>query len=105
MRFSGEFCHDLFDLARSHNGRNVDVEIDRSTWAPAPIFELIRRLGDVDQAELDRTFNMGVGMVALVAKADADRALAILTGRGVSAWVAGIAKAGSGHTELIGICR
>jgi phosphoribosylformylglycinamidine cyclo-ligase len=74
----------------------VDIEIDRTTWAPAPIFTLIQRLGDIATPELERTLNMGVGMVALVAAADADRALEVLRGRGVPAWVAGQARAGEG---------
>jgi phosphoribosylformylglycinamidine cyclo-ligase len=80
----------------------VDVEIDRATWAPAPIFELIRQVGDVATAELERTLNMGVGMVALVAAADADRAVAVLTDRGVPSWVAGRACTGTGTTRLVG---
>ena len=81
---------------------DVDVEIDRSTWAPAPIFRVIAELGGVDQLELERTLNMGVGMVAVVAASDADRALAALADRGLMAWVAGRARAGVGHTELVG---
>jgi phosphoribosylformylglycinamidine cyclo-ligase len=82
----------------------VDVEIDRTTWAAAPIFGLIQRLGDVATPELERTLNMGVGMVALVAAADADRALDVLNRRGVRAWVAGRARAGEGPgtTTLVG---
>jgi phosphoribosylformylglycinamidine cyclo-ligase len=84
----------------------VEVSIDRSTWSPAPIFGLVGRLGGVDQLELERTLNMGVGMVALVAKADADRALGLLGDRGVRAWVAGTVSAGDaskpGHAELVG---
>jgi len=80
----------------------VAVEIDRSTWSPAPIFGLVEQLGGVDQLELERTLNMGVGMVALVAKPDAGRALAALADRGVAAWVAGTARPGSGRTELVG---
>jgi len=74
----------------------VDVEIDRTTWAPAPIFDLVGRLGEVERPELERTLNMGVGMVALVPAADADRALALLAKRGVPVWVAGRAIAGDG---------
>jgi phosphoribosylformylglycinamidine cyclo-ligase len=81
---------------------DVDIEIDRSTWTPGQVFELIGRLGGVSQPELERTLNVGVGMVALVAAADADRALALLAGRGVPAWVAGTARAGSGRTSLVG---
>jgi len=82
--------------------RDVDVKIDRSTWRPAPIFGLIGNLGGVDQLELERTLNMGVGMVAIVASSDADRALEILRARGVNAWVAGQATAGTGRTTLLG---
>jgi phosphoribosylformylglycinamidine cyclo-ligase len=82
----------------------VDIEIDRTTWASAPIFELIRHVGDVATPELERTLNMGVGMVAVVASADADRALAVLTDRDVRCWVAGRARAGEGPgaTTLVG---
>ena len=82
----------------------VDIEIDRTTWAPAPIFDLIGGLGAVQRVELERTLNMGVGMVALVGAADADRALAVLAGRGVPAWVAGRARRGGGpgRTTLAG---
>ncbi len=85
----------------------VDIEIDRTTWAPAPIFALIQRLGDIATPELERTLNMGVGMVALVGAGDADRALDVLRARGVAAWVAGRARAGDGPgaTTLVGTHR
>jgi phosphoribosylformylglycinamidine cyclo-ligase len=85
----------------------VDLEIDRTTWSPAPIFGLVGRLGGVEPLELERTLNMGVGMVAVVAAADADRALAVLTARGVTAWAAGHARPGqgAGHTDLVGAYR
>jgi phosphoribosylformylglycinamidine cyclo-ligase len=81
---------------------DVDVEIDRSTWSPAPIFGLIGRLGGVPQLELERTLNMGVGMVTVVAKPDAGRALAALAERGIAAWVAGTARPGSGSNKMVG---
>jgi phosphoribosylformylglycinamidine cyclo-ligase len=82
----------------------VDIEIDRTTWAPAPIFELVRRVGNVAAPELERTLNMGVGMVAVVASAAADRTLQVLANRGVPAWVAGRAREGQGPgtTTLVG---
>jgi phosphoribosylformylglycinamidine cyclo-ligase len=102
----------------------VDVEIDRSTWAPAPIFDLIGKLGGVEQFELERTLNMGVGMVALVSKSDVDNALAVLAARGVVAWGAGsvrsrssargaaqttgrhvTAEGAAGRTQLVGSYR
>jgi phosphoribosylformylglycinamidine cyclo-ligase len=70
--------------------------IDRGTWTPQPVFDLVRRTGDVAQPDLERTLNMGVGMVALVDPADADRAVGVLTGHGIDAWVCGeVAEAGT----------
>jgi phosphoribosylformylglycinamidine cyclo-ligase len=63
--------------------------LDRGTWSPGPIFSLIAERGNVQREEMERTFNMGVGMVAVVPPEDVDRALAILTARHVGAWVLG----------------
>jgi len=81
----------------------VDAVIDRHSWRPAPIFDLIARSGDVEPAELERTFNLGVGMVAVVAAHDADPALALLRDRGVPAWVAGTVVPGTGAVQLRGV--
>jgi phosphoribosylformylglycinamidine cyclo-ligase len=64
--------------------------LDRAGWRPAPIFELIARLGAVPQLDAERTFNQGVGMVAVLAPQAADAALALLAGRGLPAWVLGL---------------
>jgi phosphoribosylformylglycinamidine cyclo-ligase len=82
---------------------DVDAVIERATWRPPPIFGLITRLGDVEQAESERTFNLGVGMVAVVAAADADQAVALLHERGVRAWVAGGLVHGAGRVQLRGV--
>ncbi|MBL1065987.1 phosphoribosylformylglycinamidine cyclo-ligase [Streptomyces sp. 7-21] len=63
--------------------------VDRSTWTPAPVFSLVGEVGGVARDELERTFNMGVGMVAVVPAGAADAALAVLSERGVPAWAAG----------------
>ena len=52
------------------------AEIDRGTWTPAPVFGMIAQRGRVERVEMEKTFNMGVGMVAVVAPEDTDRALA-----------------------------
>ncbi|MBD8606907.1 phosphoribosylformylglycinamidine cyclo-ligase [Aeromicrobium sp. CFBP 8757] len=67
----------------------VSVRVDRSTWAPQPVFGLVGELGSVAQADLDLALNMGVGMVALVAADAADAALRLLAEHGVDAWIAG----------------
>jgi phosphoribosylformylglycinamidine cyclo-ligase len=81
---------------------HLSALVDRATWRPAPVFDLVAHRGRVEQAELERTFNMGVGMVAVVPPADVDRALAVLTARHVPAWVAGEVEAGSGEVTLTG---
>lgn len=70
--------------------------LDRATWTPAPVFGLIAALGGVDPAEMERTFNLGVGMVAVVAADDADAAVRLLRERAVPAWVAGRVEAAEG---------
>ncbi|QNN54167.1 phosphoribosylformylglycinamidine cyclo-ligase [Nocardioides mesophilus] len=71
----------------------VEVHIDRGTWIPQPVFDLVRRVGAVAQPDLERTLNCGVGMVALVDPEDADTAVSLLAGHGVHAWVCGEARA------------
>lgn len=76
----------------------------RNTWEPQQIFRTIARYGKVPQEEMEKTFNMGVGMVAIVAPEDRDRALAMLTARHMDAWELGTvreAAEGEAHAELI----
>ena len=47
------------------------VEIERGSWPVPPVFEVMRELGNVAEAEMYRTFNMGVGMVVVCSPADA----------------------------------
>lgn len=63
--------------------------VDRSTWTPGAIFDLVGRTGKVERLELEKTLNMGVGMIAIVPEESTDVALTALADRGVDAWVAG----------------
>ena len=47
------------------------VEIKRGSWPILPVFTLMQRLGNIDEAEMFRTFNMGAGMVIICAATDA----------------------------------
>ena len=69
------------------------ADMDRATWTPGPIFRTIAELGRVSREEMEKTFNMGVGMVAIVAPEDRDRALAMLTARHIGAWELGVVRA------------
>jgi phosphoribosylformylglycinamidine cyclo-ligase len=67
----------------------VSVTIDRSTWTPMPVFDVVRRVGNLSLDDIESTLNCGVGMVALVPADDVDRAVETLAGHRVSAWPAG----------------
>jgi phosphoribosylformylglycinamidine cyclo-ligase len=71
----------------------VRVRIDRASWSPAPVFDLVAAVGHVPQADLEATLNVGVGMVALVPPDSVDDALRTLADRGLPAWVCGEAEA------------
>ncbi len=80
----------------------LEAVIDRATWSPQPIFRLIAECGSVPLAEMERTFNLGVGMVALVAADDAAGAVRVLTQRGVPSWQAGTVRTGSAAVRMVG---
>jgi len=75
----------------------LSVTIARATWQPAPVFDVVRRVGAVSQDDLEATLNCGVGMVALMAAEDVDRAIATLDRFGVHAWAAGEVSADAEH--------
>jgi phosphoribosylformylglycinamidine cyclo-ligase len=81
---------------------HLSARLDRSTWTPQPVFDLIASAGKIDSAELDTAFNLGVGMIAAVPAAEADSALALLAGRDVPAWLIGEVSAGTGTVALTG---
>jgi len=81
---------------------HADAVVDRATWRPQPIFDLVQRKGRIEQSEMESTFNMGVGMMAVVSNADTERALAFLRGRGIDAWVVGEVIDGTGEVQMMG---
>ena len=93
------------NLARVIPG-SCHVQVDRTTWRPRPIFGLIERLGEISQRDLEATFNMGVGMVAVVSPDSVDEAIRLLGVRGLSCWVCGsvlpASPGGAGFVSLLG---
>jgi phosphoribosylformylglycinamidine cyclo-ligase len=63
--------------------------VDTSTWEWPAVFRFLADAGPVEDAEMWRTFNCGVGMVVVVAAPAAAAALTLLHDRGVPAWVCG----------------
>jgi phosphoribosylformylglycinamidine cyclo-ligase len=79
----------------------AEAVLDRGSWQPPPVYGLLAERGGIEAAEMERVFNMGVGMAAVVAPGDSDRALELLTDRGVPSWVLGQVNPGSGTARLV----
>lgn len=78
----------------------LDAVIDRTTWRVPNEFVALQRAGEVDDAEMFRTFNMGVGMVVIAGAPSADSILGSARSAGVEAWRAGQVVRGHGHVIL-----
>ena len=67
----------------------ITASIERSSVQVLPIFDLIAKTGNIPERDMFNTFNMGVGMIAVVDKNDADKALAALKAAGEDAYILG----------------
>jgi phosphoribosylformylglycinamidine cyclo-ligase len=67
----------------------LGVRLDRRTWRRGPVWEWIQSSGSITDAEMHRTFNCGIGMIAIVAAAAADAAVTQLIAAGEQAGVIG----------------
>ncbi len=77
----------------------LDARLDLGSWTPGAVFDWLSATGNVDAAEMRRTFNMGVGMVAIVPKHDVARTLEILGDAGENAWQLGEITPGDGKVR------
>ena len=78
--------------------QHLHAQIDTTSWQQGPVFDWLAATGNVDVDEMRRTFNCGVGMVAIVAADDSDRAIASLQSAGEKAWQLG--QIGEGDREV-----
>jgi len=82
------------NLARSLPD-GVTAVVERGSWRRPAIIDVLAQAGELEAAEVERAFNVGVGMVAVVAAEAADAATALLRQRGLAAWVCGSVAAGT----------
>ncbi len=75
---------------------NCDAIIETKSWQVPRIFQILQQNGNVDPAEMYQVFNMGVGMVAIVAERDAKRVMSILGAKRI-----GRIEHGTGKTRLL----
>jgi phosphoribosylformylglycinamidine cyclo-ligase len=76
--------------------KNCDAVIDMCRWHVPEIFNFIGKSGKIDREEMYQVFNMGIGMVAIVAERDAERATSMLHAKRI-----GRVEHGAGKTRLI----
>lgn len=67
----------------------ISAKIERNAVQVLPIFDLIKRTGDIPERDMFNTFNMGVGMMVSVDKNDADKAVEVLKAAGEDAYILG----------------
>jgi len=85
--------------------RSCRATLHLSSWERPVLFDLLRDAGNVERDEMYRTFNMGIGMVLVVAEKDAEDMLYRLNGLGERAWIIGEINTcidGAEHVELVG---
>lgn len=68
---------------------NLQLVIERGSWALPPLFEYLQTIGQVPQEDLERTFNCGVGMVVIAPPQSVAPALTLLRSQGHLAWELG----------------
>ncbi|MCS7305772.1 MAG: phosphoribosylformylglycinamidine cyclo-ligase [Thermoguttaceae bacterium] len=73
---------------------DVQVVLERGSWPVPPVFGWVQRLGDIDQDEMERVFNMGIGMVLLVSPYYAESIRHQLAQTGLNSWLIGQAMEG-----------
>ena len=65
---------------------HLAARIERTAWTLPPLFQWLKKEGNIADAELYRVFNCGIGMVVMVSEANASRAMRVLKAAGESAW-------------------
>jgi phosphoribosylformylglycinamidine cyclo-ligase len=75
--------------------------LESRRWPRPTVFDWLQRLGGVSDGEMDSTFNMGLGMVAVVPPAAVKPGLALLATRGVPAWDVGRIEASKGEPTAV----
>ncbi|MCX6568315.1 MAG: phosphoribosylformylglycinamidine cyclo-ligase, partial [Candidatus Aminicenantes bacterium] len=77
------------------------VRVEKGSWAIPPIFRKIQRAGNVDEREMFRTLNMGIGMALAVSAGDAARTVALFARSGHKAWAIGEIVRGKREVVLL----
>jgi phosphoribosylformylglycinamidine cyclo-ligase len=81
-------------------GDGLDAVVETSSWEVPRVFEEIQVMGGIDPAEMDCVFNMGIGMVLVVPRADVDGVASTLADHDCPATTVGEVVDGTGRVEM-----
>jgi phosphoribosylformylglycinamidine cyclo-ligase len=73
----------------------AEAVVDAGGWPWPAVFRVLRRAGDVSLGEMRRVFNLGIGMIAVAGRDDAETAMAAAKRAGIEAWIIGEVRAGT----------
>ncbi|MDE2052241.1 MAG: phosphoribosylformylglycinamidine cyclo-ligase, partial [Gammaproteobacteria bacterium] len=79
----------------------LEAVLERRRWHRDPVFDWLQQVGHIERAEMYRTFNCGIGMVAVVSKEHAPQALELFAARGESAQIIGEIRPGSRGVVIV----
>jgi phosphoribosylformylglycinamidine cyclo-ligase len=77
------------------------AEVERGAWPVQPIFTLIRKLGNVPEEDMEKTFNMGIGFIIVVDRENAEKTLDILGENDYDSYVIGHLAQGDGGLKYV----
>jgi len=81
--------------------KGMAIEISKDSWSPPWIFEFIKKKGNIEDREMYRALNMGIGMVVVVGRNSVDKAQSTLSATGLKSHVIGRVLKGNGCVEMI----
>lgn len=79
----------------------LTATVDTASLEPGPVFDWLASVGNISESEMRRTFNLGVGMVAVVDSRDVEKALAVLRDAGERAWQIGTVASGGREVAYV----
>ncbi|QQS40139.1 MAG: phosphoribosylformylglycinamidine cyclo-ligase [Acidobacteriota bacterium] len=80
----------------------MSVRIERGSWTEPPVFGLMQRLGNVEDREMFRTFNMGIGMVVICSGDEKDAVIEHVASKGGDCLTIGDVREGNGEVGIAG---
>ncbi len=80
---------------------NLKAVIKKDSFEILPIFKLLQETGNIPERDMFNTFNMGIGMIAAVPAAEAEKAVKVLEEMGEKAYIIGTVEDGENGVELI----